>query len=116
MSAVDVILLLLMLAFAISGYRQGFVIGLLSFAGFFAGALIGLQLGPLLAQRFADGATRDLQCGGGSPMAVAWTTDGDLAVAAWDEYEQRPGECTGGETRTETAVEGGEHRRAHGQE
>jgi S1-C subfamily serine protease len=57
-SAVDVILLLLMLAFAISGYRQGFVIGLLSFAGFFAGALIGMQLGPLLAQRFADGATR----------------------------------------------------------
>jgi S1-C subfamily serine protease len=57
-SAVDVILILLMLVFAISGYRQGFVIGLLSFAGFFAGALIGLQLGPLLAQRFADGATR----------------------------------------------------------
>ena len=58
MSVVDVVLLLLMLVFAISGYRQGFVIGLLSFAGFFAGALIGLQLGPLLAQRFIDGATR----------------------------------------------------------
>lgn len=47
-----------MLVFAISGYRQGFVIGLLSFAGFFCGALIGLQLGPLLARQFADGATR----------------------------------------------------------
>lgn len=47
-----------MLLFAISGYRQGFVIGALSFGGFFSGALIGLQLGPLLAQRFADGAAR----------------------------------------------------------
>ena len=47
-----------MLLFAISGYRQGFVIGALSFIGFFGGALIGLQLGPLLAQRFSDDATR----------------------------------------------------------
>jgi S1-C subfamily serine protease len=47
-----------MLLFAISGYRQGFVIGALSFAGFFGGALIGLQLGPLVAQRFADDAVR----------------------------------------------------------
>ncbi|SDY12815.1 Colicin V production protein [Micromonospora pattaloongensis] len=58
MSAVDAVLILLMLVFAFSGYRQGFVIGVLSFAGFFGGALIGLQLGPLLAQRFADGAVR----------------------------------------------------------
>ena len=50
---VDVVLILLMLVFAISGYRQGFVIGALSFAGFFGGALIGLQLGPLLAEQFA---------------------------------------------------------------
>jgi S1-C subfamily serine protease len=55
---VDVILILLMLVFAISGYRQGFVIGALSFVGFFGGALIGLQIGPLFARQFADGATR----------------------------------------------------------
>ncbi|WFE26233.1 MarP family serine protease [Solwaraspora sp. WMMD791] len=58
MSAVDVVLLLLMLVFAVSGYRQGFVIGILSFAGFLGGALIGLQLGPLLAQQFVDNAAR----------------------------------------------------------
>ncbi|MBO4204998.1 MarP family serine protease [Micromonospora echinofusca] len=58
MSAVDVILLLLMLVFAISGYRQGFVIGVLSFTGFFLGALIGLQLGPLLAEQFSSGVMR----------------------------------------------------------
>ena len=57
-SAVDLVLVLLMIVFAISGYRQGFVIGVLSFCGFFGGALIGLQVGPLVAQRFDDGAIR----------------------------------------------------------
>jgi S1-C subfamily serine protease len=54
----DGILILLMLIFAISGYRQGFVIGALSIGGFFSGALIGLQVGPLIANQFADGAIR----------------------------------------------------------
>ncbi|GAB3856018.1 MarP family serine protease [Micromonospora andamanensis] len=60
MSAVDLVLLLLMLVFAISGYRQGFVIGVLSFSGFFLGALIGLQVGPMFAQQFVDSGTRVL--------------------------------------------------------
>ena len=55
---VDGILILLMLVFAISGYRQGFVIGALSFGGFFSGVLIGLQIGPLIANRFSDSTTR----------------------------------------------------------
>ena len=55
---VDVILVVLMLLFAISGYRQGFVIGALSLGGFFSGVLIGLQLGPLLARQFEDGTVR----------------------------------------------------------
>ena len=55
---VDGILILLMLVFAISGYRQGFVIGALSFGGFFSGVLIGLQVGPLIANRFTDGTIR----------------------------------------------------------
>jgi S1-C subfamily serine protease len=59
-SAVDLVLLLLMLVFAISGYRQGFVIGVLSFSGFFLGALVGLQAGPLLARQFTDSGTRVL--------------------------------------------------------
>ncbi|BFU41918.1 MarP family serine protease [Krasilnikovia sp. MM14-A1004] len=58
MHVVDGILILLMLIFAISGYRQGFVVGALSFGGFFSGALIGLQIGPLIADQFASGATR----------------------------------------------------------
>jgi S1-C subfamily serine protease len=55
---VDGILILLMLIFAISGYRQGFVIGALSFGGFFSGVLIGLQVGPLIANQFANGTVR----------------------------------------------------------
>ncbi|BBH65158.1 serine protease [Actinoplanes sp. OR16] len=55
---VDVILIVLMLLFAVSGYRQGFVIGAFSLGGFFSGVLIGLQLGPLIARQFADGTVR----------------------------------------------------------
>lgn len=55
---VDLILILLMVLFAVSGYRQGFVVGVLSFAGFFGGALLGLQVGPLLARDMPTDGTR----------------------------------------------------------
>jgi S1-C subfamily serine protease len=51
-SLVDIVLIILVLVFAVNGYRQGFFIGLLSFIGFFGGAAIGLQLGPWLANYF----------------------------------------------------------------
>lgn len=57
-SGVDLVLILLMLVFALSGYRQGFVTGALSFAGLISGAVIGLQVGPLIANQFADSAVR----------------------------------------------------------
>ncbi|MGS2613016.1 MarP family serine protease [Micromonospora sp. LZ34] len=79
MSAVDLVLLLLMLVFAISGYRQGFVIGLLSFSGFFLGALAGLQIGPLLAQQFVDSGTRVLI----SLVAVFGLAVVGQALAGW---------------------------------
>ncbi|MFJ6196095.1 MarP family serine protease [Micromonospora sp. NPDC092111] len=79
MSAVDLVLLLLMLVFAISGYRQGFVIGALSFSGFFLGALIGLQLGPLLARQFVDSGTRVLV----SLVAVFGLAVLGQALAGW---------------------------------
>ncbi|SCE73168.1 Colicin V production protein [Micromonospora viridifaciens] len=56
----DLVLLLLMLVFAISGYRQGFAIGALSLSGFFLGVLVGLQVGPLAARQFNDSGTRVL--------------------------------------------------------
>jgi len=57
-STLDVVLLVAAVVFAVSGYRQGFVIGALSFAGFFGGALIGVQLAPLLAEQFETDVTR----------------------------------------------------------
>jgi S1-C subfamily serine protease len=57
---VDLVLIALLLIFAFNGYRQGFVVGLLSFGGFFSGALVGLQLGPLLAKRFDSDSHRVL--------------------------------------------------------
>jgi S1-C subfamily serine protease len=57
-STLDVVLLIAAVIFAVSGYRQGFVIGALSFAGFFGGALVGVQLAPLLAERFDADVTR----------------------------------------------------------
>jgi S1-C subfamily serine protease len=57
-SVIDIFLLLLIVMFAVNGYRQGFVVGLLSFVGFFGGALLGLQLGPLIAQNFSSDSLR----------------------------------------------------------
>jgi S1-C subfamily serine protease len=57
-SIIDIVLLVLIVIFAINGYRQGFVVGLLSFVGFFGGAAIGLQLGPLLASQFENPSAR----------------------------------------------------------
>jgi hypothetical protein len=37
----DVVLLLAALLFAVSGYRQGFVVGVLSFVGFLGGGVLG---------------------------------------------------------------------------
>lgn len=71
MSFIDVILLLLLILFAFSGYRQGFVVGILSFLGFFGGALIGLQLGPALAR---------LVTSDGLKLVVSLTTIFGLAV------------------------------------
>jgi S1-C subfamily serine protease len=46
----DLILLVLIAAFAVSGYRQGFVISVLSFAGFVLGGALGATFGPSIAR------------------------------------------------------------------
>ncbi len=42
-------------AFAVSGYRQGFIIGALSLAGFLGGAAFGLVIAPAIAQSAVSG-------------------------------------------------------------
>jgi S1-C subfamily serine protease len=50
--ALDAILVALVVLSAITGYRQGFVVGVLSFVGLLGGAVVGAQLAPLFARNF----------------------------------------------------------------
>ena len=51
----DLILIVLVVAFAVAGYRQGFIIGVLSFAGFIAGGALGAEFGPRIAVSLVSG-------------------------------------------------------------
>ncbi|WP_029431139.1 MarP family serine protease [Blastococcus sp. URHD0036] len=49
MSLVDVVVIVLALAFAFSGFRQGLLVSAASFLGFFGGAVVGAQLSGAVA-------------------------------------------------------------------
>jgi S1-C subfamily serine protease len=55
-SLVDVVLIVLALAFALSGFRQGLLVSATSIAGFLGGAVIGAQLSGPVAERI-DGSS-----------------------------------------------------------
>jgi S1-C subfamily serine protease len=55
----DLILIALAAAFAVAGYRQGFIIGVLSFVGFTGGAIIGIYIAPGVAMALTK--TQNLQ-------------------------------------------------------
>jgi S1-C subfamily serine protease len=78
-SLVDLVLVVLVIVFAVNGYRQGFVVGLLSFVGFFGGAAIGLQLGPFLANFFSSPLARMFV----SLLTVLAIAIGGQALASW---------------------------------
>jgi S1-C subfamily serine protease len=54
----DLALIVIAAAFAVSGYRQGFIVGSLSFVGFVGGAVLGAQFGPALARALVGGQTQ----------------------------------------------------------
>src|ERR1700730_4062448 len=54
----DLALLVIAVAFAVSGYRQGFIVGSLSFVGFVGGAVLGAEFGPALARALVGGQTQ----------------------------------------------------------
>jgi S1-C subfamily serine protease len=78
-SVVDLVLIALIIMFALNGYRQGFVIGALSFAGFFGGALLGLQLAPLIVQHMQSDGGRVVM----SMIAVFGLAVLGQTAAAW---------------------------------
>src|SRR5919112_1373530 len=56
MSLVDLVLIALALLFALSGFRQGLIVSVASFVGFFGGAVLGAQLSGPVADDLADSA------------------------------------------------------------
>ncbi len=54
----DLILIALAAAFAVAGYRQGFIVGILSFAGFLGGAAVGASFAPNLARSLVHGSSQ----------------------------------------------------------
>lgn len=52
MDLLDVVLLVACAGFAVSGYRQGFIIGVLSFVGFFGGGVLGARYATTLHSWF----------------------------------------------------------------
>jgi S1-C subfamily serine protease len=51
----DFILLVAVVAFGISGYRQGFIVGAFSFIGFLGGAVLGAKLSPTISNWIGNG-------------------------------------------------------------
>ncbi|KAB2972383.1 MarP family serine protease [Streptomyces sp. SS1-1] len=58
MDLLDILLLLVMVAYAASGYRRGLVAGCVSLAGFVGGAAIGVWLLPWVMDLVTPGSTR----------------------------------------------------------
>jgi S1-C subfamily serine protease len=54
----DLALVVIAVAFAVSGYRQGFIVGSLSFVGFVGGAVLGAQFGPAISRAIVGGQTQ----------------------------------------------------------
>lgn len=54
----DLALIVVAAAFAVSGYRQGFIVGALSFVGFVGGAVLGAQFGPTISRALVGGQTQ----------------------------------------------------------
>ena len=54
----DLALIVVAAAFAVSGYRQGFIVGTLSFVGFVGGAVLGAEFGPAVARALVGGQTQ----------------------------------------------------------
>jgi S1-C subfamily serine protease len=71
MTGLDWIIVLFAAMLASFGFRRGFIVGALSFAGFALGALLGTRLGPLLLPR-----------GSSSPYAPAFGLIGALLAGA----------------------------------
>jgi len=73
----DIALLVSAVSFAFSGYRQGFVAGVLAFTGFLIGGVVGLLLAPRLVSSLNPGAGQSLLAVG---IVLLCATVGQVAL------------------------------------
>ncbi len=79
----DWILLLAVISFGISGYRQGFLVGAMSFIGFLGGAILGAKLAPSISSLIGNGRRSPVT---GLVVVFLGAALGQLigsAIAAW---------------------------------
>src|SRR3954451_8748329 len=79
MDFLDLLLILVCVGFAISGYRQGFLIGVLSFVGFLGGGVLGAKSAPALHEACGGNGRSPLF---GLLVVFAAATAGQLAATA----------------------------------
>jgi S1-C subfamily serine protease len=60
MNWLDVVLLIAAVSFGFSGYRQGFLVGVLAFVGFLGGGTVGLLVAPSIVGRLSTGLLQSL--------------------------------------------------------
>jgi S1-C subfamily serine protease len=75
---VDILLLISAISFAFSGYRQGFVVGVLAFGGFLGGGVVGLLVAPTAVKRLDAGAFQSLAA---IAIVLLAATAGQVALA-----------------------------------
>ncbi|TDC68412.1 MarP family serine protease [Actinomadura sp. GC306] len=98
----DLILLVLVVLFGVSGYRQGFIVSLLSFAGFVGGGVAGVLIAPPIAEAAVDGAAQQALLA--IVIAFLSATFGQLAASSLGAVLRN--RVTGLNARTADAVGG----------
>ena len=86
MSWLDIAVLALAVAFAVSGFRQGFLTAALSFVGFFGGAVLGAQVAEPIARTVAERPNARVAVAVAVVLAVAL---GGQVLAVWVGGELR---------------------------
>lgn len=88
MNLLDLALVAATIAFAVGGFRQGFVTAALSFCGFFGGAVLGAQLADPVASRMAEDSSWRVAVAVAVVLAVALVGQ-VLAVWVGNQLRQR---------------------------
>src|SRR6478735_7900720 len=79
MDLLDVCLIVALVVFAVAGFRRGFIVGALGFAGFIAGGALGMIVVPVLL----DGRSLSVGLAGFALVAVLACASMGQVLASW---------------------------------